>query len=460
MLLGEKLKNRLENLERLAVGVAEQRTASRPQNNVGHQLEAGRHLFPAEETSQSFIPAAQGSNDWENRDPIDFGQPLFEGSVSDLFFGSVPEPDAGALYDESFWLPGDLEYTAPELAQIPGLSLDIPSSEIQVDDQRASSTLNSQQMRSTNTVTENEPLANGFTFDSSVDFELSMSQTTELPRQPTPRPSISTSTALKTSLQRYKDSRKLTALDLDSNDRKQLSKEIIAQLRLEDTKENQCLVSTAIARGHNIRDVFLSGLQALGSSSSLPNAHKNTLTLVRTSTFQAYLTVATAAGIHIPDLYLDSTPSPFYHANVTPTSVPNILTRYTSSPLPSDLRPTAAQILYPHKPWLDLLPFPTLRERALTLSSSAPPMIDLQELKNDIFFNNGLFCWQVSREGRGKGSGHPWDKRSWEAEEWFLKKWWILIGGESADVWLQTKWWRELRGEGRLVLEWGADKNY
>ena len=106
------------------------------------------------------------------------------------------EPDAGALCDENFWLPGDPEYTAPELVQIPGSPLGIPLSEMQVDDQVGSSTLSSQQMISTSLLMENEPL----TFDSPVDSESSLISTIELPRQPTPRPSLSISTMPTTSL--------------------------------------------------------------------------------------------------------------------------------------------------------------------------------------------------------------------------------------------------------------------
>jgi hypothetical protein len=61
---------------------------------------------------------------------------------------------------------------------------------------------------------------------------------------------------------------------------------------------------------------------------------------------------------------------------------------------------------------------------------------------------NGLFCCQNRAH---KGGGHPWDRRSWEAEVWLMRKWWILIRRE-VNVVCQTRWWREIWGWG-----WGGE---
>lgn len=249
---------------------------------------------------------------------------------------------------------------------------------------------------------------------------------------------------------------------------RQLASDIIRQLRLDDTPEYQCLVKTAIARGHNIRDVLLTGLATLDNNrdteqtsspeltTRLPDLHKNTLTLVRTSTLQACLSIADtmiAIGMSIPALYDKTSPSPFYRPQAPDAhALDAILATYTSK-IKIHLRPTASQITCLHHPWLDLIPFPTLRERIIIMSSTNPPIIDLIEFKNDVFLNNGLFCWHTSGK---KGSGQPWDMRSWEAEPWFLRKWWTLLGGEDAEVWEQTKWWREIRGEKDVKLQWSS----
>lgn len=431
------MKNRLENLERVAEQLAPiQPALSFPQNDLGYQISAEWHPFPSEESSESYHSEVQTSRTLEQPDPIQStctrNQDILEDDASSFLFSSAQEAESTSLYDDSFWIPGETDYAVTDLLPISDPSLDLSWGSLST---------NSQPQNSTDTFTENDTSIGGeYVFNFPEDSESTVSPPTlELPHQHSPL-AISTLAVPASSLQLYKDPRKAKSNFFESTDNKKISAELIQHLRLDDTKENQCLVSTAVARGHNIRDVFLSGLQALGNKEqvalSLPDVHKNSLTLVRTSTLQAYLTVASAAGIHIPDLYLNSTLSPFYKPNATPTDVASLLPLHASR-MPPDLHPTAPQILYPHRPWLDLLPFPTLRKRALTLTSMEPPMIDLAELKSDIFFNNGLFCWRASGKG---GSGHPWDRRSWEAEEWFLRKWWILIGGEEGNVVFQTRW--------------------
>ena len=172
--------------------------------------------------------------------------------------------------------------------------------------------------------------------------------------------------------------------------------------------------------------------------------------MVRTSTLNAYLSIAEAIGIHPPDLYNENMLSPFYWPESTgKEDLSPLLASYPSF-LPH-LRPTPGQIWHPHHPWVDLIPFPALRDRVLTLSSMKPPVVDLTEFKNDIFLNDGLFNWRPAGKG---SSGQPWDMRSWEAEPWFLRKWWILIGGQKAEVWDQTNWWRGTRGEEKVESEW------
>ncbi|KAH8684882.1 hypothetical protein BGZ60DRAFT_175856 [Tricladium varicosporioides] len=228
---------------------------------------------------------------------------------------------------------------------------------------------------------------------------------------------------------------------------------IIEQLRLDNCPENQSLIKTTFARGHNIRDVILAGLGALGNPSvsnpKLSSPLGKALTFEKTSTVEAYFMVASSLKMHIPDLFFETCPSPFYHpSNATMENMDSLVMGYVGKVAP-DLQPTPAQLIYPHHPWLDLVPFPMFRERALVFSSTNPPAFDLHDLKMDIFMNNGMFCWRNA----GKiGDGHAWDRRSWEAEPWFLKKWWVLLGGEESDIWKQTRWWRGMKGDEKIVI--------
>lgn len=81
-------------------------------------------------------------------------------------------------------------------------------------------------------------------------------------------------------------------------------------------------------------------------------------------------------------------------------------------------------------------------------------MIDEDELCDDLQ-KDGLICWGSTLGGGNDatGSGAPWDLRSWEAAPWFMKKWWILIGGKEGEIYQQTRWWCEMRGE-RACYPW------
>lgn len=71
----------------------------------------------------------------------------------------------------------------------------------------------------------------------------------------------------------------------------------------------------------------------------------------------------------------------------------------------------------------------------------------------------GLVCWGnagVGQRDRAEdelglaSTGAPWDVRSWEAKDWFLEKYWNLLGGEVGELVRQTEWWRSIRGEEML----------
>lgn len=183
-------------------------------------------------------------------------------------------------------------------------------------------------------------------------------------------------------------------------------------------------------------------------SSPLSDPYANSLRFVRASTFTAYLNNARALHMDIPALFAERCPSPFYRPS-SPTSDLSALHKSVLRAfptIPAHLRPTLPQILYPHHPYLDLLPFPVLRARAIALANMGTAVYDPQDLKRDIV-REGLICWRSS-DRTGSGSGQPWDGRSWEAAGWFLKKWRPLVGGEEGDLWSQSVWWRRMRDEG------------
>jgi hypothetical protein len=117
--------------------------------------------------------------------------------------------------------------------------------------------------------------------------------------------------------------------------------------------------------------------------------------------------------------------------------------------LKPDLRPSTEQITVKHHPYIDILPFPTLRRNLITHQE----VVDEDEFLHDML--TGLVCWGgagIGKKDREISTGYvstgtPWDVRSWEAKTWFLKKYWRFLGGEDGELVRQSEWWRSIRGD-------------
>ncbi|KAE8376931.1 hypothetical protein BDV26DRAFT_293613 [Aspergillus bertholletiae] len=158
------------------------------------------------------------------------------------------------------------------------------------------------------------------------------------------------------------------------------------------------------------------------SKTVLPDLYRNTLELTHSALLRACLHNAQSLGISIKQFFsyeCMSLCSPFYRANTAMSDDPHALIKNVSSPsTPAHLQPTLPQILFPHHPILDLLPWPALRTRAVMLAATAPTLVDAVDLKRDIVEKSGIVC-------QGE---QPWDMHSWVAAPWFLKKWRLLLG--------------------------------
>ncbi|EEA20845.1 conserved hypothetical protein [Talaromyces marneffei ATCC 18224] len=187
---------------------------------------------------------------------------------------------------------------------------------------------------------------------------------------------------------------------------------------------------------------------------ALPNVYANNLRLKQFTTISALRASIESLGLTFSMLSNPDTESPFYRGSLSKDAAELIIAKERFDDVAPHLRPTIAQIRHSHHPYLDGLPFPSLRERIIEACSLEPPIIDEEDLCNDLE-KGGLICWG-SYLGNGNcatGSGAPWDYRSWEAQPWFLRKWWFFIGGSQAELFQQTRWWHEMRGD-RLVAPW------
>lgn len=180
---------------------------------------------------------------------------------------------------------------------------------------------------------------------------------------------------------------------------------------------------------------------------SIPDVHTNHIRMKPLLYVAACIANASTLGLSLTPETCEELESPFFCGSIS-ESAAKVACLNDFSALSPDLRPSATQLVHRHHPYIDVLPFPTLRERIIKLAYvEEEPMIDEDELCQDL--NNGLVCWGSVLDGRNSaiGSGVPWDVRSWEAQPWFLKKWWIVIGGAEGEIYKQTQWWRQIRGE-------------
>lgn len=171
------------------------------------------------------------------------------------------------------------------------------------------------------------------------------------------------------------------------------------------------------------------------------NPYRNMLQMSRFSFFAAFFANFSSLGFDF-SLFLDENSlSPICGQDFKPEN----------GDIPTSLRPLPIQSTIPHHPYIDSLPFPTFRQRALMALSTTPPLLDEDDLCHDLMLNDGLVCWGSSNSS-SRSSGTPWDDHSWEAKGWFLRKWHWLVGGPSGELWRSSQWWASQRGE-KLLLE-------
>jgi hypothetical protein len=173
---------------------------------------------------------------------------------------------------------------------------------------------------------------------------------------------------------------------------------------------------------------------------TLPNPYRNHIRVDRYSLFAACHENARILGVIKSVASPVAFKSPFYQPDLS-EEVARLATENRFNYIKPDLRPCVAQLLHRHDFYIDVFPFPKFRERAVSLLSLSPPAYDEMELRNDLD-RDGLICWGGAL---GTGSSTPWDTRSWEAQPWFLSKWWMLTKGSGLDE--QSRWWRSIRGE-------------
>lgn len=159
--------------------------------------------------------------------------------------------------------------------------------------------------------------------------------------------------------------------------------------------------------------------------------------LVKLNVLNAIARNATLIGIPTDRLCADEAISPF--GQTGPLRLPD------QASWPIHLRPSTTQVSIQHHPWIDLIPFPIMRDRAIRAFDAG--LLDEDELCLDLMEAYGeaadtpfLIVW-----------GESSDPHGWEATLPFLEKYGWLVWG-CTELFEATNSWRARRGEPQLGL--------
>ncbi|CAJ2513922.1 Uu.00g020410.m01.CDS01 [Anthostomella pinea] len=132
--------------------------------------------------------------------------------------------------------------------------------------------------------------------------------------------------------------------------------------------------------------------------------------------------------------------SPFNDGTHTPAS---------TLQLPATWRPTPSQISVPHHPVIDMLPWPSVRERIIMLlclpDEARPPAaagpLALVQLAYDL---------EDAAEGVRIWGNDPCEATAWEVGQVLFERWWFVFDRKIVD---QSNYWRRLRGAESLSMK-------
>ncbi|KAL2832047.1 hypothetical protein BDW59DRAFT_157515 [Aspergillus cavernicola] len=157
----------------------------------------------------------------------------------------------------------------------------------------------------------------------------------------------------------------------------------------------------------------------------------------------ALMEIARHIGLVVDQMAGDDAVSPFIPTRpYAPWTTPERL-----ATLKPDIQPVPEQFTVVHHPYLDLIPFPSFRARALLAMARGDRTFDETALCFDLM-HGGMRCNGSSKVSlHGRGDGAAWDARSWEVTPWFFRKWGGLVGDEDDMIYKNSAWWWACHGE-------------
>ncbi|GJC96925.1 hypothetical protein CH63R_07779 [Colletotrichum higginsianum IMI 349063] len=120
--------------------------------------------------------------------------------------------------------------------------------------------------------------------------------------------------------------------------------------------------------------------------------------------------------------------------------------------LPETWRPTTSQVLVPHHPIMDFLPWPDVRDRIINLFS-LPDEARPPAARGQLGLVNFAYDLEDSGEGARIWGADPYDESSWEVGQVLFERWWFVFDRKVIE---QSNKWRRLRGAAALQMRPGS----
>ena len=112
--------------------------------------------------------------------------------------------------------------------------------------------------------------------------------------------------------------------------------------------------------------------------------------------------------------------------------------------LPPTWQPTAAQLLIPHHPVFDLLPWPGCRDRIIGVMSLPDDDDELRPpaARGGLALINFIYDMEDGAEGMRIWGDDPYDAESWEVGQVVFERWWFVFDRTIIE---RSNHWRRLR---------------